>query len=262
MFAHERHERIAALAAAEGRVSVHELAELFDVTQETVRRDLDALEAEGKLRRVHGGAIAMDRLSMVEPSLSERQSQNQQQKQRIARAALRFLPRTSTASVILDAGTSTELLAEQLTAWAPAAAAEELLVITNAVPIAQRLCNRPEVSLEILGGRVRGLTSAAVGSGVIAQLQGLRPDIAFIGANGLHSRFGLSTPDALEAAVKTAMVQVAHRVVALVDSSKFEQETLVRFAALEAIDVLVTDQRPGAELAAALDQAGVDVVVA
>ena len=251
MFAHERHERIAALAAAEGRVSVHELAELFDVTQETVRRDLDALEAEGKLRRVHGGAIAMDRLSMVEPSLSERQSQNQQQKQRIARTALRFLPRTST-----------ELLAEQLTAWAPAAAAEELLVITNAVPIAQRLCNRPEVSLEILGGRVRGLTSAAVGSGVIAQLQGLRPDIAFIGANGLHSRFGLSTPDALEAAVKTAMVQVAHRVVALVDSSKFEQETLVRFAALEAIDVLVTDQRPGAELAAALDQAGVDVVVA
>lgn len=267
MFAHERHERIAALTAADGRVSVQELAELFDVTQETIRRDLDALEAEGKLRRVHGGAVAMDRLSMVEPSLSERQSQHKDQKHRIAQAAMDFLPHSSTASIILDAGTTTELLAQQLTAWSPGAQtpgmqAEELLVVTNAIPIAQRLCNNPAISLEILGGRVRGLTSAAVGSGVTAQLEGLRPDIAFIGANGVDARFGLSTPDALEAAVKTAMVQAAHRVVALVDSSKLDQETLVRFATLESIDVLITDAQPGTALTMALAQAGVDVVLA
>lgn len=261
MFAHERHERIAALVATEGRVSVQELAELFEVTQETVRRDLDTLEAEGKLRRVHGGALTMDRLSMMEPSLTERQSHNQQQKQRIAHVALRFLPRTKTASIILDAGTSTEMLAEQLAAVTPTTGGD-LLVITNAIPIAQRLCNNSEISLEILGGRVRGLTSAAVGTGVTSQLQGLRPDIAFIGANGLHARFGLSTPDVLEAAVKTAMVQVAHRVVALIDSSKFDQETLVRFAALADIDVLVTDQQPSEELTVALSEAGVEVVLA
>lgn len=262
MFAHERHERIAALAASDGRVSVQELAELFDVTQETVRRDLDLLESAGKLRRVHGGAIALDRLSMVEPSLNERQSQNQDEKRRIANAALGFLPASSTASIILDAGTTTEMFAEGLASWAPSAAARELLVITNAIPIAHRLVSNSALNVEILGGRVRGLTSAAVGGSVTNQLDGLRPDIAFIGANGVDSEFGLSTPDSLEAAVKSAMVHSAHLVVALVDSSKLDQQSLVRFAALDAIDVLITDAAPEPELATALANAGVDVLVA
>ncbi|WP_285725658.1 DeoR/GlpR family DNA-binding transcription regulator [Psychromicrobium xiongbiense] len=271
MFAHERQERIAALTARQGQVSVQELAQLLDVTQETVRRDLDQLESAGVLRRVHGGAISPERLSLAEPSLDERQSRNLEQKNRIAEAALAYIPASdstdtaataSSVSVILDAGTTTELLAARLAAPSFTLHRASLLAITNALPIAYRLSSNPAWSVEILGGRIRGLTSAAVGSSVTHQLSGLRPDIAYIGANGIHAEFGLSTPDSLEAAVKTAMVTSARRVVALVDSSKLDQETLVRFASLDQIDVLITDQTPGPSLTAALKETGVDVVIA
>jgi DeoR family fructose operon transcriptional repressor len=109
---------------------------------------------------------------------------------------------------------------------------------------------------------VRGLTQAAVGQGTVDSAQRLRPDIAFIGANGIHASFGLSTPDPEEAAVKAAFVQSARRIVVLADSSKLDSETLVQFASLKDLDTLITDSEPSAELTAALTEAGVDVVIA
>ena len=262
MFAEERQVMIAELVTQKSRVTVSELAERFSITAETVRRDLATLELARKLRRVHGGAVALNKLSMSEPSLMERQTQRQTEKSRIAAAALALIPASRTGSIILDAGTTTERLAELLVGWRPASVGEQLLVITNAVPIAFRLSGHPHIQLHLLGGRVRGLTSAAVGPTTAAQLEELRPDIAFVGANGVDARFGLSTPDSLEAAAKSAIVRSARRVVALVDSSKLGVETLVRFAALGEIDTLVTDALPAEELAAALFAADVEVVVA
>ncbi|HEY8295987.1 MAG TPA: DeoR/GlpR family DNA-binding transcription regulator [Micrococcaceae bacterium] len=262
MFAEERQLKIAELVAARNRVTVTELADLFTITQETVRRDLAALEAARTLRRVHGGAVAMDRLSMSEPSLGERQTQRQDQKSRIAAAAAALIPSSRTGSIILDAGTTTARLADRIAGWAPSSPGDELLVITNAVPIAYKLSGNPEIQLEILGGRVRGLTSAIVGRTATEQLESLRPDIAFIGANGVHPYFGFSTPDPVEAAVKAAIVRSARRVVALVDSSKLGEETLVRFAALGEVDTLITDAEPSPDLAAALAAADVEVVIA
>ncbi|WP_427016152.1 DeoR/GlpR family DNA-binding transcription regulator [Pseudarthrobacter sp. P1] len=262
MFAEERHRKIAELVADRNRVSVTELADLFAITAETVRRDLATLESGRVLRRVHGGAVALDKLSMSEPSLAERQSQRQSEKRRIAAAALALIPSTRTSSVLLDSGTTTAALAELLARWQPAAPGDELLAITNSLPMAATLSANPDLSLEILGGRVRGLTSAVVGATATDRLGALRPDIAFMGANGVHAEFGLSTPDPVEAAVKTAMVRAARRVVALVDSSKLGAETLVRFATLEQIDTLITTEEPDMELATALAAAGVDVVIA
>jgi len=262
VFAEERQVMIADLVTQKSRVTVSELAERFSITAETVRRDLATLELARKLRRVHGGAVALNKLSMSEPSLMERQTQRQTEKSRIAAAALALIPASRTGSIILDAGTTTERLAELLVGWRPASLGEQLLVITNAVPIAFRLSGYPHIQLHLLGGRVRGLTSAAVGPTTAAQLEELRPDIAFVGANGVDARFGLSTPDSLEAAAKSAIVRSARRVVALVDSSKLGVETLVRFAALGEIDTLVTDAVPSEELAAALSAADVEVVVA
>lgn len=262
MFAEERQQKIAELVAARNRVTVTELADLFTITQETVRRDLATLESARTLRRVHGGAVAMDRLSMSEPSLGERQSQRLDQKSRIAAAAADLIPSTRTASVVLDAGTTTALLADRLAGWTPSSPGDALLVITNAVPIAYKLSTNQELQLDILGGRVRGLTSAVVGRTAIEQLESLRPDIAFIGANGVHAEFGFSTPDPVEAAVKSAIVRSARRVVALVDSSKLGGETLVRFAALGDVDTLITDAQPDPELTAALAAADVELVIA
>lgn len=262
MFAEERHQRIAELVGAQGRVGVNELAELFSITQETVRRDLATLEVGGQLRRVHGGAVGTDRLTRSELSLSERQTQRLDEKQRIAAAALALIPHAPTVSILLDSGTTTAALADRLAGWAPATTGDELLVITNSLPTAASLSTNTHLLLDIVGGRVRGLTSAVVGARATEQLGALRPDIAFIGTNGIHADFGLSTPDPVEAATKTAMVRAARQVVVLADASKLGAETLVRFATLEETDTLITTTAPDRELAAALAAAGVEVVVA
>ncbi len=262
MFAEERQLLIAVRVTEAGRVTVNELAERFNITRETVRRDLDALESARQLRRVHGGAVAMNRLSMSEPSITERQTQHQDEKARIAAAALTLVPTSRTASIILDAGTTTERLAERLVDWTPASPDDRLLVITNGLPIALKLAVNDDIQVHILGGRVRGLTSAIVGSSTTAQLEALRTDIAFVGTNGVDAQFGFSTPDSVEAAVKTAMIRSARRVVALVDSSKLGEESLVRFASLRDVDTLITEVPPSAQLAAALAAADVEIVIA
>ncbi|MEV7661710.1 DeoR/GlpR family DNA-binding transcription regulator [Paenarthrobacter sp. NPDC089316] len=263
MFAEERQQLISALVAERGRVSVTDLADRFSITTETIRRDLAALEVSGNLRRVHGGAVPSDRLSTREESILERAVQRQGEKLRIANAALALIPELTTGSILLDAGSTTETLADLLAQRTPPAnGTDELVVITHAIPIAGKLSSTQGVALQILGGRVRGLTQAAVGQSTVEAAYRLRPDIAFVGANGIHSVFGLSTPDPEEAAVKAAFVKSARRVVALADSSKLDAETLVQFATLKDVDTLITDQQPSAELAAALADAGVDVVVA
>ncbi len=267
MFAEERQQKIAELVAGTGRVSVTMLAERFRITTETIRRDLATLETAGTVRRVHGGAVAADRFSTSEESINERTIQRPDLKLRIAQAALALIPQAKSGSILLDAGSTTEALADLLSRRAavePSAAESrpELVVITHAVPIAARLASTPGIALQILGGRVRGLTQAAVGQATVDSAHRMRPDIAFIGANGIHASFGLSTPDPEEAAVKAAFVQSARRIVVLADSSKLDAETLVQFASLKDLDTLITDSEPGPELTAALTDAGVDVVIA
>jgi DeoR family fructose operon transcriptional repressor len=217
---------------------------------------------------VHGGAVAADRFSTTEESITDRAIQRPDQKIRIAEAALALIPRNKAASVLLDGGTTTEVLADMLSrrsAVDPTESTElrpELVAITHAVPIAAKLSNVPGIALQILGGRVRGITQVAVGHATVDAAARIRPDIAFLGTNGIHADFGLSTPDPEEAAVKAAFVHSARRIVVLADSSKLDTETLVQFASLKDLDTLITDSEPGPELAAALEEAGVDVVIA
>src|SRR5215207_7869013 len=113
MYAEERHQAIAELVASRGRVAVTELATHFDVTTETVRRDLSQLERLRLLRRVHGGAVSMRSLTMLEPQLEDRDHQNASQKERIARAAVALLPEGG-CTLLLDAGSTTARLAALL----------------------------------------------------------------------------------------------------------------------------------------------------
>ncbi|ROQ39584.1 DeoR family transcriptional regulator [Frondihabitans sp. PhB188] len=262
MYALERHDSITELLRAEGRVVVSDLADRFEVTTETIRRDLDVLEQAGRLQRVHGGAVPAGHSSVTELSLAERQEQQTPGKTAIARAAARLVPSTFVGSVALDAGTTTAAVAAELASWRPAVDGVQLTVITNSVPIAALLQHSPHIDLRLLGGRVRGLTSAAVGSTTVDQIAGLRPDIAFIGVNGLSAGFGLSTPDEFEAAVKTAFVRAARRAVAVADGTKHGAEALTRFARLDELDTVITDVEPPADLAGALRDAEVEVLVA
>jgi len=262
VYAEERQDRVVDLLERAGRVTVVDLSRDFAVTTETVRRDLAHLEARGILRRVHGGAVRANRSTRVEESLDARSTRNTDAKGRIADAAMTLLPPTFQGSVAVDAGTTTGLVAERIAAWVPDVPGRTLVVVTHSMVVAQTVSRNPAVEVQLLGGRLRGITSAAVGPATLGQLSRLRPDIAFIGANGIHAEFGLSTPDEEEAAVKTALTRGSRRAVALVDASKAGEEALVGFAALDDLDTLVTDAAPNAPLAEALAAAEVEVMVA
>jgi DeoR family fructose operon transcriptional repressor len=255
MFAEERHRHIGTLVRTAGRVSVTDLSARFNITQETVRRDLALLEKDGLLRRVHGGAVAQDHATTRESSIASRQSQFRGEKLRIARAALEMVPQTG--SVVLDAGTTTGALAALLASESRT----DLTVITHSVPIAH-LISGSSIHLELIGGRVRALDERRRRQQRRRLLLPPAGRHRFIGANGLAAPFGLSTPDTDEAAVKTAIVRSARRVVLLADSSKFDEESLVSFGSLEEIDAVITDSTPGPALAAALQDARVEVVTA
>jgi DeoR family fructose operon transcriptional repressor len=255
VYPEERQQAIASLVISRGRASVAELAATYAVTTETVRRDLATLDRAGVLRRVHGGAVPARALHVVESGVAEREGTRADHKDSIARAATEFFP-ISGASVLFDAGTTTARVAALLPQD------HELTVVTNAVPIAARVSASPSVTLQLLGGRVRGLTQAAVGDHVLRVLDTLRVDIAFIGTNGITVGHGLSTPDTEEAAVKRAMVRCANYVVVVADSSKIGQEDFVSFARLEDIDALVTDDEISIEARAEITGAGVEVVIA
>src|SRR5437879_3773862 len=143
MYAHERQQRITELARAEGRADVADLAARFEVTTETIRRDLTVLERQGLLRRVHGGAIPVERLGF-EPGLADRDMVLTAEKERIAKAALAEVPEEG--SILLDAGTTTARLAEILPVD------RELTVVTNAVPLVAALAVRPKITVLLLGG--------------------------------------------------------------------------------------------------------------
>lgn len=255
MYPEERQQAIAATVMSQGRASVADLAQAYDVTTETVRRDLAVLDRAGLLRRVHGGAVPVRALHLVEPSVDERESTRASHKHAIASAAAEFIPQSG-ATVLFDAGTTTARVAALLPPD------RELLIVTNSVPIAARLASLTSVSLQLLGGQVRGLTQATVGERAVGMLESLRVDIAFIGTNGISVRHGLSTPDPGEAAVKRAMVACANFVVVVADSSKIGREEFVSFAPIDRVDVLVTDSEITPEDRAELTKHGVDVVVA
>jgi DeoR family transcriptional regulator, fructose operon transcriptional repressor len=255
LYPEERQQAIAALVAERGRVAVTAVAEEFGVTTETVRRDLAVLERAGMLRRVHGGAVPSGALTLVEPGLGERHGRRSEAKKAIAAAALDLLPGAE-GSIVLDGGTTTAALAELLPAE------RRLLAVTSSVPIAARLSAAPGVTLHVLGGRVRGVTQCAVGEATVRALSELRVDVAFLGANGIDPTHGFTTPDDAEASVKRAMVRAGQRVVVLADSSKLDREHLVRFAAPEDVDVLVTDAEADPGVVAELEKAGIDVVLA
>jgi DeoR family fructose operon transcriptional repressor len=255
VYPEERQQAIASLVLSRGRASVTELAETYAVTTETVRRDLAVLDRAGMLRRVHGGAVPMRVLHVVESDVSEREATRTDYKDAIARAAAEFFP-ISGGSVLFDAGTTTARVAALLPTD------RDLTVVTNSVPIAARVSAMPTISLQLLGGRVRGLTQAAVGEQALRVLDTLRVDIAFVGANGISVAHGLSTPDSEEAAVKRAMVGSAHYVVVVADSSKVGREEFVSFAPIERVDALVTDSELSAADRAELSGRGVEVVIA
>ena len=203
MYAEERQQAMAELVAERGRLSVAALAEAYDVTTETVRRDLSALARLGLVRRVHGGAVPAS--SLQGPRVGPQPSATRPTPPRRtgSPAPRSTCSRPAGGTVMLDAGSTTSRLASLLPRD------QRLTIFTHAVPVAARLAALAHHDLHLLPGRVRTTTQAAVGAETVEAMSRLRVDVAFLGTNALSVDHGLSTPNSDEAATKRAMVRSA-----------------------------------------------------
>jgi DeoR family transcriptional regulator, fructose operon transcriptional repressor len=247
---HDRQHAIYMLALSQGSVDVADLARRFRVTTETIRRDLSDMQGRQLLRRVHGGAVPVERISH-EPMLAAREVVNAEEKLRIAMKAVDEVPERG--SVIIDSGSTTQRLADVLPVE------REVHVVTNSLMTALTLSRRGLRQVTVLGGAVRTNTLAMVDDTTRAELQHMAIDVLFISCDGLSFQHGLTTPYREEHMIKRAMIERARRVVAMVDQSKFGNVQMFSFAAFEEIDVLVTDTRADAEAAVALSDHGIAV---
>ena len=251
MWQEERYQRIRALLSSLQQVSTDRIVGELGVSRETVRRDLKALDRAGLIRRVHGGALPAGRLDF-EPDLATRDAVAATEKDRIARAALDALPAEGT--VVMDAGTTVARLAAALPLDT------RLTVVTHALPVAARLAEYPDLTLHLVGGRLRHRTRAAVDGWALRAYAEINADVVVIAANGFSPEHGLTTPDLAEAAVKRAMLAAGRRVVLLADSGKFGMRHFARFGDLRQVDLIVTDEGLSPEDARACAEQGPEVV--
>ncbi|SDY08366.1 DeoR family transcriptional regulator, fructose operon transcriptional repressor [Amycolatopsis xylanica] len=252
MYAQERQQLILDRARLNGRVDVAALAEEFAVTMETIRRDLTVLEQHGVLRRVHGGAIPAERLGF-EAAVETREGVMTSEKDRIAKAALEQLP-AGGGTILLDAGTTTARLAALLPPDC------EMTVVTHSVGIAMTLATRANLTVMLVGGRLRGRTLASVDAWALHALSDTYVDVAFLGTNGFSVARGLTTPDSAEAMVKRAAISAARRCVLLADHTKAGNDQFARFGTLADLDILITDSALDTDLATEIAAAGPQVI--
>ncbi|WP_192497192.1 DeoR/GlpR family DNA-binding transcription regulator [Gulosibacter chungangensis] len=256
MSAEARRRHILEELTSTGRVRVAKLASALDVADETVRRDLVALEQDGELVRVHGGAVTALGPRTYETQLEERIQQHEQAKLAIAERAYELLPAAGGA-VLIDAGSTALALAAVL---AKKAATAKFSIVTNSVAAVSIFSERPDLSVYLIGGPVRAITQSVVPFDAASQLDQIRVDVAFLGTNGCSTGHGFSTPGPDEAAIKRAFIASARQRYVLVDETKFGAEFTHRFAGLEEVDGIVTDAAPDQRLLRALREAGTEVL--
>lgn len=254
MLARQRHDLIVEQVRNAGSVRVRDLADDLDVSEMTIRRDLDTLATQGLIEKVHGGAARLADASSFEPGFAAKQQRQLVEKDLIARRALDFVAPNS--SVGLTAGTTTWTFARHLGAIA------DLTVVTNAPSIAQTLYQaaEPQASVVLTGG-VRTPSDALVGPIATSALSTLHIDVLFLGVHGMDDGLGYSTPNLAEAEVNRAFIAAARRVIVLADHTKWGMRGLAQIAPLERADLVISDNSLPIRAQQILQNLSVDVTL-
>lgn len=234
MSSERRRELILSHLSAGDRSSVAALSLALGVSEVTVRKDLDLLESQGLLTRVHGGAVVSGR-GRLELFFAAREQEHLEEKRRIARAAVSLIE--SGQQIFLDASTTALQVARLLKDR------ENLMVVTNGLYTALELNFSPGITTIVVGGTMRPRSSSLVGSLSFNALQRLRVDIGFFGAHGVTGQDGLMEADLEEAQLKQRMVMSSSMVVGIVDASKFASRAFSAFALPHEISRVITDDQ-------------------
>lgn len=232
MLTEDRFSRILAVVDAEGSVTVTDLVRRLETSESTIRRDLTAMHKKGLLTKVYGGAISLKRpeLMVRDEKIVNRKAMYAEEKEKIARYAASLIGPED--FVFLDAGTTTEMMIDYITA-------RQAVFVTHAVSHALRLAAL-DVRVILLGGEVKSVTETAVGEEALEYLEKFRFTKGFFGTNGISLENGFSTPDPKEAAIKTKALYASRRSYILADESKFGVESNVRFADFKDAKVITT----------------------
>lgn len=252
MLNEERRRGILAVLQREKRVLVTDLAQQFQTSQVTIRKDLDALHLRGLIQRTHGGALPAHDGALQDPTLREKERLHRKEKLRIAAAAARLVSEGQV--VILDSGTTTTEIARALRHL------HNVTVITNAVNIAAELASS-SIDVILTGGDVRKNSFSLVGPIAEETLRRLSADILFLGVDGFDVRHGLTTPNLQEAKVNRIMTEIAKRTVAVCDSSKFGHRSLSLIVPPTSLQQVITDRGVSKSDLQALKKAGVEVTL-
>ncbi|OQP13465.1 DeoR/GlpR family DNA-binding transcription regulator [Geobacillus zalihae] len=251
MLAAERQQKIVEIVNERLSVRVSELSKLFSVTEETIRRDLEKLEKENKLKRSHGGAISIRDESEID--FSEREITNAAEKKAIAHEAAKRIE--SGDRIILDAST---------TAWYLAKALPDipLTVLTNSIKVAVELSKKEKIQVVSTGGMLSRRSLSYVGPLAERSLETYHVDKAFLSCKGIHLESGLSESNEWQALLKKKMMSIADQVVFMVDSSKFGVRTFVHMADLDCVHHLITDHQVDAETVRKLEEKQIPLTIA
>jgi DeoR/GlpR family transcriptional regulator of sugar metabolism len=247
-----RQSRLISLLQERGQATVTELVALFDVSRDTIRRDLDLLEQRGLLVRTHGGAIDNSHLVQVDTTLGLRMDAHVDAKRRIGQRAASLVRDSET--LILNGGSTICYFAAAL------GERRNLTVVTNNLrvpPVTPDACVR---SIHLLGGLYWGVSQVTIGPVGFPSVSNISADSAVIGVTGL-STSGISMGRLEEATETAGMIGVAKRTIVVADSSKFNVNAFATIASFERIHHLVTDQMPPDDIAAALERAGVQLLI-
>jgi DeoR/GlpR family transcriptional regulator of sugar metabolism len=252
LLAAERRARITDLAIQRGSVRVNELSDLFQVSEVTIRGDLDLLARRGVLLRDHGGAIVNTRTGLV-TAFEQRASLNLEEKRRIGRVAAGMVEPGET--IIMDAGTTTMEMARSLPDVAP------LTVVTNALNVATQVGALPGVHVILVGGSLSRETISTVGPYAERDLNDLIVHKVFLGAHAVDLEAGVADMSLEIAKVKRAMIGAAQQVILLADSSKWGRTAFAKVVPLTAVHVMVTDSNLPEDARTVIERLGVRLVL-
>lgn len=227
----ERKARILALLTEKGRARVEDIASAMNMTPQTIRKDLQALESDNKVVRFHGGASLLAGIEYT--SFEARRRIAAQQKSRIGAACAAVIP--NNVAIMINSGTTTAAVAAALSGHSG------LRIVTDSVQIANEIRASPGCEVVVPGGRVRASDGAIMGHSAVEFVGQFRPDFAVIGAAAIARDGSLLDYDMAEVAVARAMIAHARNVILCADSTKFDKMAPIRIAGIQDVNTLVTD---------------------